>query len=98
MEATSFTVSRRMVVNGYIKGGSGDSGGKRLSISMVVEAWLSDKEEENSSPILMTISLKQINAMHSTQMADEAPTTLNHKFMSNLHLKIQSNYESRDII
>ncbi|GJX22727.1 putative mitochondrial protein [Tanacetum coccineum] len=30
---------------GCLKGGSRDSGGKRLSISMVVEAWLSKKEE-----------------------------------------------------
>ncbi|GJZ92608.1 hypothetical protein Tco_0664673 [Tanacetum coccineum] len=28
-----------------LKGDSGDSGGKRLFISMVVEAWLSEKEE-----------------------------------------------------
>ncbi|GJR51244.1 hypothetical protein Tco_1401765 [Tanacetum coccineum] len=30
---------------GYLKGGSGNSGGKRLAISMVEEAWLSEKEE-----------------------------------------------------
>ncbi|GJW66652.1 DNA-directed DNA polymerase [Tanacetum coccineum] len=29
----------------YLKGGSGNSGGKRLAISMVEEAWLSEKEE-----------------------------------------------------
>ncbi|GKC24967.1 hypothetical protein Tco_1027117, partial [Tanacetum coccineum] len=28
-----------------LKGGSRNSGGKRLSISMVVEAWLSEKEK-----------------------------------------------------
>ncbi|GJV96276.1 hypothetical protein Tco_1547853 [Tanacetum coccineum] len=32
-------------VYGYLKGGSGNSGGKRLAISMVEEAWLSEKEE-----------------------------------------------------
>ncbi|GKE98586.1 hypothetical protein Tco_0021937 [Tanacetum coccineum] len=32
-------------VYGYLKGGSGNSRGKRLAISMVVEAWLSEKEE-----------------------------------------------------
>ncbi|GKF08069.1 hypothetical protein Tco_0042293 [Tanacetum coccineum] len=30
---------------GFLKGGSGNSGGKRLAISMVEEAWLSEKEE-----------------------------------------------------
>ncbi|GKC99814.1 hypothetical protein Tco_1170089 [Tanacetum coccineum] len=29
----------------YLKGDSGNSRGKRLAISMVVEAWLSEKEE-----------------------------------------------------
>ncbi|GJT48802.1 hypothetical protein Tco_0974959 [Tanacetum coccineum] len=29
----------------YLKGGSGNSRGKRLAISMVIEAWLSEKEE-----------------------------------------------------
>ncbi|GKC57456.1 hypothetical protein Tco_1085054 [Tanacetum coccineum] len=32
-------------VYGCIKGGSGNSGGKRLAISMVEEAWLSEKKE-----------------------------------------------------
>ncbi|GKG05805.1 hypothetical protein Tco_0325891, partial [Tanacetum coccineum] len=32
-------------VYGYLKGGSRNSGGKRLAISMVEEAWLSEKEE-----------------------------------------------------
>ncbi|GKD97129.1 hypothetical protein Tco_1381026 [Tanacetum coccineum] len=32
-------------VYGCLKGGSGNSGGKRLAISMVEEAWLSEKEE-----------------------------------------------------
>ncbi|GKE53038.1 hypothetical protein Tco_1488194, partial [Tanacetum coccineum] len=32
-------------VYGCLKGGSGNSGGKRLAISMVKEAWLSEKEE-----------------------------------------------------
>ncbi|GJZ03581.1 replication protein A 70 kDa DNA-binding subunit B [Tanacetum coccineum] len=31
--------------DGYLKGGSGNSRGKRLAISMVVEAWFSEKEE-----------------------------------------------------
>ncbi|GKC63110.1 hypothetical protein Tco_1095708 [Tanacetum coccineum] len=33
-------------VYGCLKGGSGNSGGKRLAIFMVEEAWLSEKEEE----------------------------------------------------
>ncbi|GJY46446.1 hypothetical protein Tco_0435509, partial [Tanacetum coccineum] len=33
-------------VYGCLKGGSGNSGGKILAISMVEEAWLSEKEEE----------------------------------------------------
>ncbi|GJY40833.1 hypothetical protein Tco_0428103 [Tanacetum coccineum] len=73
MEATSLTMSRRMVVNirqttltelcsssralrmfieqshdevyGCLKGGSRNSGGKRLAISMVEETWLSEKKE-----------------------------------------------------
>ncbi|GKA96747.1 hypothetical protein Tco_0818842 [Tanacetum coccineum] len=32
-------------VYGCLKGGSGNSGGKRLAISMVEEAWLSEKKE-----------------------------------------------------
>ncbi|GKF53371.1 hypothetical protein Tco_0160281, partial [Tanacetum coccineum] len=32
-------------VYGYLKGGSGNSGGKILAISMVEEAWLSEKKE-----------------------------------------------------
>ncbi|GKF20035.1 hypothetical protein Tco_0068673, partial [Tanacetum coccineum] len=32
-------------VYGCLKGGSGNSGGKILAISMVEEAWLSEKEE-----------------------------------------------------
>nr|GEV47700.1 hypothetical protein [Tanacetum cinerariifolium] len=32
-------------VYGCLKGGSGNSGGKRLAISVVEEAWLSEKEE-----------------------------------------------------
>ncbi|GKD34021.1 hypothetical protein Tco_1249530, partial [Tanacetum coccineum] len=32
-------------VYGCLKGGSGNIGGKRLAISMVEEAWLSEKEE-----------------------------------------------------
>ncbi|GJX74027.1 hypothetical protein Tco_0312622 [Tanacetum coccineum] len=32
-------------VYGCLKGGSGNSGGKRLAISMVEEAWLSENEE-----------------------------------------------------
>ncbi|GJX00572.1 hypothetical protein Tco_0184485 [Tanacetum coccineum] len=32
-------------VYGCLKGGSGNSGGKRLAISMVEEVWLSEKEE-----------------------------------------------------
>ncbi|GKA74889.1 hypothetical protein Tco_0781267, partial [Tanacetum coccineum] len=32
-------------VYGCLKGGSGNSRGKRLAISMVKEAWLSEKEE-----------------------------------------------------
>ncbi|GKE74680.1 hypothetical protein Tco_1536721, partial [Tanacetum coccineum] len=32
-------------VYGCLKGGSGNSEGKRLSISMVEEAWLSEKKE-----------------------------------------------------
>ncbi|GJU17596.1 hypothetical protein Tco_1145562 [Tanacetum coccineum] len=32
-------------VYGCLKGGSGNSGGRRLAISMVEEAWLSEKEE-----------------------------------------------------
>ncbi|GKG06074.1 hypothetical protein Tco_0326160, partial [Tanacetum coccineum] len=32
-------------VYGYLKGGSGNSGGKRLAIPIVKEAWLSEKEE-----------------------------------------------------
>nr|GEX98292.1 putative reverse transcriptase domain-containing protein [Tanacetum cinerariifolium] len=38
-------------VYGYLKGGSGNSRGKRLAISMVVEAWLSDKEDTTSTPM-----------------------------------------------
>ncbi|GJT22120.1 hypothetical protein Tco_0892057 [Tanacetum coccineum] len=76
MEATSLTMSSRMVVNvryttltescsssralrmfieqshdkvyGCLKGGSGNSGGKRLAISMVEEAWLSEKKERKN--------------------------------------------------
>ncbi|GJS42111.1 hypothetical protein Tco_0567154 [Tanacetum coccineum] len=76
MEATSLTMSRRMVVNvrqttltelcsssqalrmyieqshdkvySCIKGGTGNSGGKRLAISMVEKAWLSEKKEIDS--------------------------------------------------
>ncbi|GKF19893.1 hypothetical protein Tco_0068531 [Tanacetum coccineum] len=33
---------------GCLKGGSGNSGGKRLAISMVEEAWLSEKEERKN--------------------------------------------------
>ncbi|GJT67031.1 hypothetical protein Tco_1018511 [Tanacetum coccineum] len=36
-------------VYGCLKGGSGNSGGRRLAISMVEEAWLSEKEEEIDS-------------------------------------------------
>ncbi|GKC35567.1 hypothetical protein Tco_1047951 [Tanacetum coccineum] len=32
-------------VYGCLKGGSGNTGGKRLSISMVEDAWLREKEE-----------------------------------------------------
>ncbi|GKB91577.1 hypothetical protein Tco_0963849, partial [Tanacetum coccineum] len=32
-------------IYGCLKGGSGNSGGKILAISMVEEAWLSEKEE-----------------------------------------------------
>ncbi|GKA66178.1 hypothetical protein Tco_0765986 [Tanacetum coccineum] len=32
-------------VYGCLKGGSGNSGGNRLAISMVEKAWLSEKEE-----------------------------------------------------
>ncbi|GKE97604.1 hypothetical protein Tco_0020955, partial [Tanacetum coccineum] len=32
-------------VYGCLKGGSENSGGKRLAISMVEEVWLSEKEE-----------------------------------------------------
>ncbi|GKC31271.1 hypothetical protein Tco_1038565, partial [Tanacetum coccineum] len=32
-------------VYGCLKGGSGNSGEKRLAISMVEEAWLSEKKE-----------------------------------------------------
>ncbi|GKB20066.1 hypothetical protein Tco_0853989 [Tanacetum coccineum] len=32
-------------VYSFLKGGSGNSGAKRLDISMVEEAWLSEKEE-----------------------------------------------------
>ncbi|GJZ53015.1 hypothetical protein Tco_0607900 [Tanacetum coccineum] len=32
-------------VYGCLRGGSGNSGGKRLAISMVEEAWLSEKKE-----------------------------------------------------
>ncbi|GJT46118.1 hypothetical protein Tco_0954833 [Tanacetum coccineum] len=32
-------------VYSYLKGGSGNSGGERLAISMVKEAWLSENEE-----------------------------------------------------
>nr|GEY83329.1 hypothetical protein [Tanacetum cinerariifolium] len=36
-------------VYGCLKGGSGNSEGKRLAISMVEEAWLSEKEENGNS-------------------------------------------------
>nr|GEU63955.1 hypothetical protein [Tanacetum cinerariifolium] len=61
MEATSLTMSRRMMLTydklhsqsyvallkhyGCLKGGSGNNGGKRLAIAMVEEAWLSEKKE-----------------------------------------------------
>ncbi|GKE71209.1 hypothetical protein Tco_1529281, partial [Tanacetum coccineum] len=32
-------------VYGFLKGGSGNSRGRRLAISMVEEAWFSEKEE-----------------------------------------------------
>ncbi|GJT75785.1 retrovirus-related pol polyprotein from transposon TNT 1-94 [Tanacetum coccineum] len=52
-------------VYGCLKGGSGNSGGKRLSISMVEEAWLSEKEESKVTAIeeferLTSLSLDEL--------------------------------------
>ncbi|GJY44286.1 hypothetical protein Tco_0432499 [Tanacetum coccineum] len=45
MRDVRIKVSTHDEVYGCLKGGSGNSGGKRLAISMVEEAWLSEKEE-----------------------------------------------------
>ncbi|GJW53277.1 hypothetical protein Tco_0097362 [Tanacetum coccineum] len=58
-----FTEQSHDVVYGCLKRGSRNSGGKRLYISMVEEAWLSEKEElETASPIqrdVVTMKIKK---------------------------------------
>ncbi|GJU14556.1 hypothetical protein Tco_1142522, partial [Tanacetum coccineum] len=48
-------------VYGCLKGGSGNSGGKRLAISMVEEAWLSEKKEVTFSSKRKNVSSKRKN-------------------------------------
>ncbi|GJS60238.1 hypothetical protein Tco_0655022 [Tanacetum coccineum] len=58
-------------VYGCLKGGSGNSGGKRLAISMVEEAWLIEKKEFAKSSILGKLVLQP----HRNQSVVRQPTT-----------------------
>ncbi|GJX28146.1 hypothetical protein Tco_0236225 [Tanacetum coccineum] len=73
-------------VYGCLKGGSGNSGGKRLAISMVEEAWLSAKEEAeaiattvsdhvSSDPVpqCLTTALEQDNLYPGPQSQENVP-------------------------
>ncbi|GJV44776.1 hypothetical protein Tco_1429312 [Tanacetum coccineum] len=58
-------------VYGCLKGGSGNSGEKRLAISMVEEAWLSEKKEEMAVDIRIDDLDETINEEAQELLANE---------------------------
>ncbi|GJZ18792.1 ribonuclease H-like domain-containing protein [Tanacetum coccineum] len=73
-----------------LKGGSGDSGGKRLSIFMVVEAWLSKKEDKTDSDILFAVSIKEDTAYLCLRIVEDYEgTRSNTSYLVNSIRRIQ---------
>ncbi|GJY83520.1 hypothetical protein Tco_0496896 [Tanacetum coccineum] len=62
-------------VYGCLKGGSGNSGGKRLAISMVEEAWLSEKEEVGKSSTVAKL-LRSVNISSGKIYTNSGKSTL----------------------
>ncbi|GJR57626.1 retrovirus-related pol polyprotein from transposon TNT 1-94 [Tanacetum coccineum] len=64
-------------VYGCLKGGSRNSGGKRLAISMVEEAWLSEKKEVSTTSTKLSIASvslycqKKINTAEDSRLPEE---------------------------
>ncbi|GKE54453.1 hypothetical protein Tco_1489609 [Tanacetum coccineum] len=103
MLSSDATFSMEMFPFGHCpEGGSGDSGGNRLSISMVVDAWLSKNEEarilelkrrnmkKTDSDILYAVSIKEDTAyLWLRFVEDHEGTRSNTSYLVNSIRRIQ---------